>query len=413
MFFVGLYLLIQLQTKTQTFVWALLATTQLFASRKFCLLFRASGFSHSESSAKPHLAAQAGTAPVGVPLAAGFSILKKDDGKFVVAEVTAARQRVAVGDVLISFGDHIFSPIDSLDRLAKMFHDELINGDENYWPTNPGKQLVVSRQTGGSSQTQFKIRILPAHHSPQNGYLQQQLRNFHASRLDSSSPSSSVRALSPLHHQTDETGSSDLYDGNTQDISLGADHFDSDDTQDMNSLSFQSRRPILKREERANVVSALTMAAAPLHDVTSPASIVAPQEHEDYHPLNHVTVAAAARSHAANFRAQRVHEAFTAAFRKKPASKLEAPLSSLSLSSMLFARPLLVESETGADKALDLKNVNFAKRTGNRKKLRDRQVDFGAAFRKKPVAENRSVAQNDLFLKKLLSKVPLESLLFE
>jgi hypothetical protein len=91
-------------------------------------------------------------APVGVPLAAGFSIAKNDTGNFIVTDVTsnaAAIRRMNAGDMLVSLGNHVFEPGDSLEHAAQLF-DEL--------PSLP-VELVVMRVMGRSGSMRFIVRI--------------------------------------------------------------------------------------------------------------------------------------------------------------------------------------------------------------------------------------------------------------
>jgi hypothetical protein len=97
---------------------------------------------------------QASTRPaaVGIPVAVGFSICKTDGGSFVVTDVTshlAAIRCLAVGDVVVSFGNHIFKPDDSLDHAVQLFEESTIGQTE----------LVVNRTAGSGVITRFTIRL--------------------------------------------------------------------------------------------------------------------------------------------------------------------------------------------------------------------------------------------------------------
>lgn len=97
---------------------------------------------------------QASTRPavVGIPVSVGFSICKTDGGSFVVTDVTshlAAIRCLAVGDVVVSFGNHIFKPDDSLDHAVQLFEESTIGQ----------KELVVNRAAGSGVVTRFTIRL--------------------------------------------------------------------------------------------------------------------------------------------------------------------------------------------------------------------------------------------------------------
>ena len=103
-------------------------------------------------SVRHHTALSPSLAPVGLPVAAGFSISKNDNGNFIVTHVTsnaAAIRRINNGDVLVSLGYHVFEPSDSLEHAAQLF-DEL-----------PGVpiELVVMRKMGRSGSMRFIVRI--------------------------------------------------------------------------------------------------------------------------------------------------------------------------------------------------------------------------------------------------------------
>lgn len=375
---------------------------------------------------------------LGIPVAAGFSILKTDNGKFTVTEVAAFRQQISVGDVIISFGDHVFSPSDSLDHAAQIFDDELIRGDGNFGPTKMGKQLVVTRQTGSRSQTQFKVRIQPAHPSSRNQWMpgiKLHLSDYekiaHSQRGVKVNQSISDNVL-PKTSFFD--AAAELDDEATQDISIGEEPYDSDDTQDMSLQSSSALRPNGSRELSSNVTTASAPVVAHVQNVPIPEKFETYQElgkpfasdpslnhfkipdvietlqelEEPFVPdpsLNHLRMAGAARKYAADFRAKRVYENFAAAFRKKPPAKKEAQLSRISLAGMLFTRSLSVETENRTGVLSGLKNVNAATGGENWKKARDHRaaLDFGAAFRRKqPVAESGSVERDELSLKKML-----------
>ncbi len=96
----------------------------------------------------------AGPAPVGTPVAAGFSIFKSDHGNFVVAAVTsdaAAMRSMHVGDVLVSLGNHTFTPSDSLERAAQLLDDM----------TKAPTELFIIRRIANDSSMRFKIPLGP------------------------------------------------------------------------------------------------------------------------------------------------------------------------------------------------------------------------------------------------------------
>ncbi len=388
----------------------------------------------STSPALVGVPASTSPALVGVPVAAGFSITKTDDGKFMVTEVATVGQRIAVGDVIVSFGSHTFSPRDSLDRVVQIFKDQSANVDENYQLMNAGRQLVVSRQIGSGSKMQFKIRIQPAHLSLQDQLMPEVNHQLSDNDKRSYSPQQIPKFCETSSVQTDKAGSAinaiaKPDDDTTEDISIGADPYDSDDTLDMNLFFASPHRPMLKRERSTSAPAASDPKFQEFPKVLS--SSVELRESDDSDPSSnrfdirdkmeapsklkkpfvpdpsssHSTMAGTLRSYAADFRAKHLNETFSAAFCKKPACKVNDQSSTLSMLSMLFTQSLSSEAENHADATSDLKHVNAAICGETRKKANDHRVamDFGAAFReKKPELACGSLERNEVSLKKML-----------
>ena len=106
-------------------------------------------------------AAPSSLAPAGVPVAAGFNIVKNDVGNFVASGITsadAAVRRMEVGDVLVSFGAHVFSPNDSLAEAAACFDKT----------SHLQTKLIVRRSTGTGGSARLMILIRRAVAGPQD-----------------------------------------------------------------------------------------------------------------------------------------------------------------------------------------------------------------------------------------------------
>ena len=101
---------------------------------------------------KQQQALHSSLAPVGTPVAAGFSIYKNDHGNFVVTSIAsqaAVIRRLNVGDEIASFGNRDLAPSDSLEYAAQLLDEQ----------TNLPTDLVVIRRTTHGSIMRFKICI--------------------------------------------------------------------------------------------------------------------------------------------------------------------------------------------------------------------------------------------------------------
>ena len=405
-------------------------------------------------SVRPQRAAQTSSAPAGIPVAAGFSVFKTDDGKFMVTDIApdaaAIRRRMQVGDIIVQFGDHVFSPSDSLYRAALLFDAFTTKGVQNNgdWPTSAGKQLVVSRQTGPRSSMLLKIRIQPARHAPQyqeapavKSYLSdaedahsQRARDFfysagrHAALRTpnfSVSPETEHRpqALTPSQdYQSDDmtqdkscNSADENFHEMTPSASIRQDLSDSDVTEELSLTSSLARRPVVMQQLAAEISPASVAAAVPQNlNSTLPEETIALGGEEKTiavlqnaaSSLSNSTTAGTVQQRAAEFRANCDSRIIAAAFSERPKpSKLEPPLSTLSLNNMMFSQCPPDESEKRPDIAPDLKNPNTSMAGETWKKSMRYRValDFGAAFRRKEAAAaHGSVERDNISWKKLL-----------
>jgi hypothetical protein len=411
-------------------------------------------------SVRPQHPAQTSSAPAGIPVAAGFSVFKTDDGKFVVTDIAsdaaAIRRSMQVGDIIVQFGDHVFSPSDSLDRAALLFDAFTTKGVQNNgdWPTSAGKQLVVSRQTGPRSSMLFKIRIQPPRHDPQyqvapaiTRYLSEaevahsrRARDlYHSAGRHAAlrTPNFSVspetehwpRALTPpQNYQSDDmtqdnscNSADEIFHEMTPSASIRYDLSDSDGTEELSLTSSLARRPVAVQQTAAEISPASVAAAVPQKTAipglnsTLPDETIAPGRavttiaaSQSLAPsLSNSTTAGTTQQRAAEIRSNCDSRIIAAAFSERPKpSKLEPPLSTPSLQNMMFAQRPPDESEKRPDIAIDLKNPNTSMAGETWKKsMRNRvALDFGAAFRRKEAvaAHSGSVERDNISWKKLL-----------
>jgi hypothetical protein len=124
---------------------------------------------------KQQQALHSSLAPVGTPVAAGFTIFKTDHGNFVITSIAsqaAAIRRLNVGDEIVSFGNRFLVPSDSLEYAAQLLDEQ----------TNLPAELVVIRRTPHGSIMRLKICIqgwlvgLMEHRTAQDPSLKHRIR---------------------------------------------------------------------------------------------------------------------------------------------------------------------------------------------------------------------------------------------